>query len=119
MAQFHQIDVSVNAPEAGVLKQLFAKEEDTVTVGQELAELDTEGKAEGGDKQDATSEPKDAASDKQETSSQPKGEQEQDSKAPAPKEETKKPEPPKEEKKPTPAPTKKEAEQPKKGNTYD
>lgn len=34
-----KIDVSVNAPKAGVLKELFASEEDTVTVGQDLFDL--------------------------------------------------------------------------------
>ncbi|KAI1105379.1 2-oxoacid dehydrogenase acyltransferase, partial [Jackrogersella minutella] len=38
-----KIDVAVNAPEAGVLKELLAKEEDTVTVDQEIAKLETGG----------------------------------------------------------------------------
>lgn len=36
-----QIDVAVNAPSAGVLTDLLAQEEDTVTVGQDLFKLDT------------------------------------------------------------------------------
>ncbi|KAL1844141.1 hypothetical protein VTJ49DRAFT_4993 [Mycothermus thermophilus] len=40
-----KIDVAVNAPEAGILKELLANEEDTVVVGQELARIEL-----GGDK---------------------------------------------------------------------
>ena len=44
-----QIDVAVNAPSAGVLTDLLAQEEDTVTVGQDLFKLDTSAsKPEGG-----------------------------------------------------------------------
>ncbi|KAF9269626.1 dihydrolipoamide succinyltransferase [Marasmius fiardii PR-910] len=39
-----KIDVSVNAPKSGVIKELLAKEEDTVTVGQDLFVLE-EGEA--------------------------------------------------------------------------
>ncbi|KAL7619986.1 2-oxoglutarate dehydrogenase complex E2 component [Parahypoxylon ruwenzoriense] len=35
-----KIDVAVNAPEAGVLKELLANEEDTVTVDQEIARIE-------------------------------------------------------------------------------
>lgn len=35
-----KIDVAVNAPEAGILKELLANEEDTVTVGQDLAKIE-------------------------------------------------------------------------------
>lgn len=38
-----QIDVSVNSPKAGKIVELLAKEEDTVTVGQDLFKLDTDG----------------------------------------------------------------------------
>lgn len=38
-----KIDVSVNAPEAGTIKELLVNEEDTVTVGQELAKLELGG----------------------------------------------------------------------------
>lgn len=40
-----QIDVAVNAPEAGTITQWFVSEEDNVEVGQKLCEIDTEGKA--------------------------------------------------------------------------
>lgn len=43
-----QIDVAVNAPEAGTIIQWFVSEEDNVEVGQKLCEIDTEGKSSGG-----------------------------------------------------------------------
>ncbi|KAF2129986.1 dihydrolipoyllysine-residue succinyltransferase component of 2-oxoglutarate dehydrogenase-like protein complex [Dothidotthia symphoricarpi CBS 119687] len=105
-----KIDVSVNAPEAGTIKEFLVNEEDTVTVGQELVRLEAGGASSGGSK-DAKDEVKESASSEQETSSQPSGEQEQAK----PKEESK-PEPPKEESKPAPpkqeskpAPPKKES----------
>ena len=42
-----QIDVTVNAPEAGTITQWFVSEEDNVEVGQKLCEIDTEGKSSG------------------------------------------------------------------------
>ncbi|KAL2862901.1 putative dihydrolipoamide succinyltransferase [Aspergillus lucknowensis] len=38
-----KIDVSVNAPESGVIKELLVSEEDTVTVGQDLVKLEAGG----------------------------------------------------------------------------
>ena len=43
-----QIDVAVNAPEAGTLKELLVSEEDTVTVGQDLARIEPGAAPEGG-----------------------------------------------------------------------
>ncbi|EEH23375.2 hypothetical protein PABG_05586 [Paracoccidioides brasiliensis Pb03] len=40
-----KIDVTVNAPDAGTIKELLANEEDTVTVGQDLIKLETGGAA--------------------------------------------------------------------------
>ncbi|KAK7204332.1 hypothetical protein BZA70DRAFT_189671 [Myxozyma melibiosi] len=40
-----KIDVAVNAPAAGVITELLAAEEDTVTVGQDLFKLDTDASA--------------------------------------------------------------------------
>ncbi|PGH30536.1 2-oxoglutarate dehydrogenase E2 component (dihydrolipoamide succinyltransferase) [[Emmonsia] crescens] len=40
-----KIDITVNAPEAGTIKELLANEEDTVTVGQDLVRLETGGAA--------------------------------------------------------------------------
>lgn len=112
-----KVDFSVNAPEAGTLKELLVKEEDTVTVGQDLAILELGGEPLGGKKEEAKEESKE-----QETSSQPEGGQEQpkpqEDKPQPPKEEYQ-PESPKQESKPQPPPQKKpeapkEAEQPKK-----
>lgn len=70
-----KIDVSVNAPAAGVITEFLVGEGDTVTVGQDLAKIDAG--ASGGGAQEAKEEPKSPATDAQETSSQPKGETEQ------------------------------------------
>lgn len=43
-----KIDVAVNAPEAGTLKELLVNEEDTVTVGQDLARIEPGAAPEGG-----------------------------------------------------------------------
>ncbi|KAF2743693.1 dihydrolipoamide succinyltransferase [Sporormia fimetaria CBS 119925] len=100
-----KIDVSVNAPEAGTIKELLVSEGDTVTVGQDLVKLEAGGEPSGGKEQQAKEEPKEAAPKEQETSSQPEGKQEKE----APKQESKpeptqesKPAPPKEESKPAP-----------------
>ncbi|CAN9089031.1 unnamed protein product [Alternaria alternata] len=91
-----KIDVAVNAPEAGTIKEFLVNEEDTVTVGQEIVKLEAGGAPEGG-KKEASEQPKEPASKDQETSSQSEGQQEQSQ----PKEESK-PEPPKQESKPQP-----------------
>lgn len=41
-----QIDVAVNAPAAGTIKEFLANEEDTVTVGQDLVRMELGGSAE-------------------------------------------------------------------------
>lgn len=89
-----KIDVAVNAPEAGTLKEFLANEEDTVTVGQDLARIETGAPPEGGEKP--------AAKEAKET---PKEETKKEEPAPE-----KKPEPeskpePKQESKPAPPPT--------------
>jgi 2-oxoglutarate dehydrogenase E2 component (dihydrolipoamide succinyltransferase) len=99
-----KIDVAVNAPEAGIIKEFLVNEEDTVTVGQDIVKLEAGGAPEGG-KKEASEQPKEPASKDQETSSQPEGQQEQsqpkEEQSEAPKEESK-PEPPKQESKPQP-----------------
>ena len=62
----------MNAPDAGVIKEFLVKEEETVTVGQDLLVLELGGASTSGDKQEAGQEPKAPASDKQPTSSDPK-----------------------------------------------
>ncbi|MCJ1288373.1 2-oxoglutarate dehydrogenase complex E2 component [Xylographa opegraphella] len=66
-----KIDVAVNAPEAGTIKEYLVNEEDTVTVGQDLVKMELGGEPQTGDQEKATSEPKSPASDAQETSSDP------------------------------------------------
>ncbi|CAN9091910.1 unnamed protein product [Alternaria alternata] len=97
-----KIDVAVNAPEAGTIKEFLVNEEDTVTVGQEIVKLEAGGAPEGG-KKEASEQPKEPASKDQETSSQSEGQQEQSQ----PKEEQS--EAPKEDKNPEPAPPKKDS----------
>jgi 2-oxoglutarate dehydrogenase E2 component (dihydrolipoamide succinyltransferase) len=87
-----QIDVAVNAPEAGTIKELLANEEDTVTVGQDLVKLEPGGSPGGAEKESASSEPKEPASSDQSTSSEPKPSK-KDSSTPAPPAEEKKQEP--------------------------
>ncbi|KAL8648437.1 MAG: hypothetical protein Q9226_005993 [Calogaya cf. arnoldii] len=66
-----KIDVSVNAPQAGTIKEFLVQEEDTVQVGQDLLKLEPGDASQGGGEQKASQEPKAAASDKQPTSSDP------------------------------------------------
>ncbi|EMD68612.1 hypothetical protein COCSADRAFT_109323 [Bipolaris sorokiniana ND90Pr] len=111
-----KIDVAVNAPEAGTIKEFLVNEEDTVTVGQEIVKLEPGAAPEGG-KKEASQEPKEPASQDQETSSQPEGQQEQ-SQPEAPKEESKPAPPkqqeqPKQESKPEPKKDSKPKEEPK------
>jgi 2-oxoglutarate dehydrogenase E2 component (dihydrolipoamide succinyltransferase) len=110
-----QIDVSVNAPEAGTIKEFLVSEEDTVTVGQDLVKLDAGAEPSSGGKKEAKEEPKEAAPKEQESTSQPNGRQEQleetsqphkEDLKPAPPKEESEPAPPKEESKPAPPPQK-------------
>jgi 2-oxoglutarate dehydrogenase E2 component (dihydrolipoamide succinyltransferase) len=100
-----KIDVAVNAPEAGTIKEFLVNEEDTVTVGQDIVKLEAGGAPAGGKKEEAGEQPKEPAAKDQETSSQPEGQQEQsqpkEEQSEAPKEQSK-PEPPKQEEKPQP-----------------
>ncbi|MCJ1314286.1 2-oxoglutarate dehydrogenase complex E2 component [Agyrium rufum] len=66
-----KIDVSVNAPEAGIVKEFLANEDDTVTVGQDLIKLEP-GEGGTGGAQEASQEPQKPATDEQPTSSDPK-----------------------------------------------
>ncbi|POS88340.1 dihydrolipoamide succinyltransferase [Erysiphe pulchra] len=64
-----KIDIAVNAPEAGTIKELLAKEEDTVTVGQDLVRIELGDAPAGIEHTEASSEIKDAASREKPTSS--------------------------------------------------
>ncbi|GAB7337390.1 hypothetical protein MBLNU457_g2735t2 [Dothideomycetes sp. NU457] len=112
-----KIDVAVNAPEAGTIKEFLVNEEDTVTVGQDLVKLETGGSGGGKKEEKGTSEPKEPAPEKQETSSQPEGGKEkeapkkeepkkEESKPDPPKQQESKPEPPKQKEEPKPQPKK-------------
>ncbi|KAF2257644.1 dihydrolipoyllysine-residue succinyltransferase component of 2-oxoglutarate dehydrogenase-like protein complex [Lojkania enalia] len=89
-----KIDVSVNAPEAGTIKEFLVSEEDTVTVGQELVRLELGSEPAGSAKETADGNPKEPVPKNQDTASQPGGTQEKQK----PKEE--KPQLPNEESKP-------------------
>ncbi|KAI0012423.1 2-oxoacid dehydrogenase acyltransferase [Xylariaceae sp. FL0662B] len=104
-----KIDVAVNAPEAGVLKELLVNEEDTVTVDQEIAKIEA-----GAASSEATGESESKEAPKKEEPAPtearpapPEGEPE-----PEPKPESK-PEPKPETPKPTPTPTPKKEAAPK------
>ncbi|KAI9040516.1 putative dihydrolipoamide succinyltransferase [Aspergillus affinis] len=65
-----KIDVSVNAPDSGTIKELLVNEEDTVTVGQELAKLELGGAPEA--KKDGSSqEKKEPAAEKPKAPAEP------------------------------------------------
>ena len=81
-----KIDVAVNAPEGGVIKELFAAEGDTVVVGQDLARIETGGEGAAPAKDDAPAkkeEPKKAEETKPKEESKPK-EEKVEKKEPAP-----------------------------------
>lgn len=73
-----QIDVAVNAPDAGTIKEFLVKEEDTVTVNQDIVKIELGGAPSGGAKEEGKSDPKAAASGKQPTSSDPEPKKEKD-----------------------------------------
>ncbi|KAJ5520625.1 Dihydrolipoamide succinyltransferase [Penicillium fimorum] len=54
-----KIDVSVNAPESGTIKEFLVNEEDTVTVGQDLVKIELGAAPEGGKKDGSAEKPKD------------------------------------------------------------
>lgn len=92
-----KIDVAVNAPQAGTIKEFLANEEDTVTVGQDLVRIELGDAPAGGAKEEA----KEPASKEQSTSSDPEPKKGNSKPEPA---QEKKPEPKKE----TPPPKKPE-----------
>lgn len=106
-----KIDVAVNAPEAGTIKEFLVNEEDTVTVGQDIVKMEPGAQApKSGGEETAKEEPKAPADPKQEPGSkeapakekrdsEPAPKKEEPPK-PAPKEESKKPEPPKQHEQP-------------------
>lgn len=95
-----KIDVAVNAPDSGTIKEFLVSEEDTVTVGQEIIRLELGGAPSGGDKQSSSGKDQ-SAQDSSEPKPQPKEEKQPEPK-PEKKDAPSKPEPPKqpEQKKP-------------------
>lgn len=103
-----KIDVAVNAPAAGTIKEFLAKEEDTVTVGQDLVRLELGGEP-GQKAEKAKEEPKEPAPESQTSASEKSGTKEESKPKEEPKKESKpepkqesKPEPKQQESKPQP-----------------
>lgn len=101
--------MSVNATESGTVTELLAKEEDTVTVGQDLVKLEP-GAAPEGKKEESAEKPKEPETPKE---SQPSESEKQ------PAQEEKKPQPPQQPPAPKPEPPKPQAEAPKAEPTAD
>ncbi|KAK2812133.1 2-oxoglutarate dehydrogenase complex E2 component [Emmonsiellopsis sp. PD_5] len=102
-----KIDVTVNAPEAGTIKELLANEEDTVTVGQDLIRLELGTEAPEQTKEEKAPAPAEKPSKPEEKAeaaapSPPPSKQEKAPEAPKPAPAAKQPAPPKAE--PTQAP---------------
>lgn len=85
-----KIDVAVNAPKTGIIKESLVNEEDTVTVEQDLVKLEPSGSPGSVEKKSDSSE-QEAMSNDQPTSSEPET-LEKDESATAPPAEEKKPE---------------------------
>ncbi|KKO96757.1 dihydrolipoyllysine-residue succinyltransferase, E2 component [Trichoderma harzianum] len=110
-----KIDVAVNATEAGVIKEFFVSEEDTVTVGQDLVRVEI-----GGEKPAESEKPKEesAPSPSESKESKPAAEPEQPKSEPAKSEKPAPPPQPKEqpEKKSQPEPAAASKSEPATGN---
>lgn len=78
-----KIDVAVNAPEAGIIKEFLANEEDTVTVGQDLVRIELGG-APAGDKPAAEEAPAAPKESTPETQPEPKPQEPKQAAPPAP-----------------------------------
>lgn len=100
-----KIDVAVNAPEAGTIKEFLVNEEDTVTVGQDILRLELGGApAEGAGKSEAKEPPQEQP---REESKEPEKKPESESTPPPKQQESKPAQPPAaSEKKESPAPSK-------------
>lgn len=103
-----KIDVSVNAPDSGTIKELLVNEEDTVTVGQDLIKLEL-GAAPEGKKDAAPEQPKESAAEKPQESAAEKPQESAPAAEKPEAPEPSKPAPPSEKPKETP----KKAESPK------
>lgn len=100
-----QIDVAVNAPEAGTIKEFLVNEEDTVTVGQDIVRLELGGAPpEGAGKSEAKEQPK-------EESKEPEKKPESESTPPPKQQDTKPAQPPAASEKKETAPSSKPAKE--------
>ncbi|KAJ1805116.1 hypothetical protein LPJ56_005452, partial [Coemansia sp. RSA 2599] len=79
-----KVDIPVNSPVAGVLRELLVNEEDTVVVGQDLFKIEEGAVAEGGAKPKAQADAPAPASAPEPAAEQPKKQAEQAAPAPAP-----------------------------------
>ncbi|PYI26546.1 putative dihydrolipoamide succinyltransferase [Aspergillus indologenus CBS 114.80] len=79
-----KIDVSVNAPESGTIKEFLVSEEDTVTVGQDLVRLELGGAPEAKTEEEASQKSAEPASPEQPTASEPEQTKTSAPKAPTP-----------------------------------
>jgi 2-oxoglutarate dehydrogenase E2 component (dihydrolipoamide succinyltransferase) len=104
-----KIDVAVNAPEAGVIKEFLVSEEDTVTVGQDLVRIELGGSPAASNKTESASKDSDATPKKSETDSKPEPAKQESKPAetPAPS----KPAPAKEAEKKQPEPKKQQSQE--------
>lgn len=110
-----QIDVSVNAPDSGTIKELLVSEEDTVTVGQDLARLELGGAPEA--KNDGSSqEQKEPATEKPTAPAEPADEKKSTPKPPSSSEKPAAPEP-ESNKKPAPGASQPQVPEPAKSST--
>ncbi|KAG8842578.1 2-oxoglutarate dehydrogenase complex E2 component [Tulasnella sp. 330] len=94
-----KIDVSVNAPKAGKIVELLAKEEDTVTVGADLLRIEVGAEGSSSGKSEGAAEP---ASSEHKAPEEKKEDAQKQAAAPAPPKEEKKPESKQESSKPAP-----------------
>jgi 2-oxoglutarate dehydrogenase E2 component (dihydrolipoamide succinyltransferase) len=93
-----QIDVAVNAPEAGTIKEILVSEEDTVVVGQEIIRLELGDAPSGGEKAPQQQEATKEAPEATEKQAEPKEESKQQKPEPRQEEKPQPPKQPKEEK---------------------
>jgi 2-oxoglutarate dehydrogenase E2 component (dihydrolipoamide succinyltransferase) len=93
-----KIDVAVNAPEAGTIKEILVSEEDTVVVGQEIIRLELGDAPSGGEKASQQQEASKEAPEATEKQAEPKEESKQQKPEPRQEEKPQPPKHPKEEK---------------------
>lgn len=107
-----KIDVAVNAPEAGVIKEFLVSEEDTVTVGQDLVRMELGGSAPSGDKSESSSKESETPATMSEPESKPEPKKQESEPVSKPADTpTSKPESPKQPEKKQPEPKQQQQQQ--------